>query len=62
MSTPRESMTLDDCDAAIDYHTSNILGNLLVLETLVDVQLHFHCVHNVLVSLMDYGKLDVLYV
>ena len=35
--TPRECILLDDCDAVVDNHMSDVFGNFLVIETSIDV-------------------------
>ena len=37
MSTPIESLLLDDFDAVIDDHTSDVFGNYLVIETAIQI-------------------------
>ena len=61
MSTRNEFISLDDCDAAVDNHMSDVLGNFLVVETSVDVKLHFYCVRN-MVYLIDVGQICVFIV
>jgi len=40
MFTPFESTLLDDCDAAVDNHMSDVSGNILVVETFKYVKSH----------------------
>ena len=39
-TTLQECLPLDYCDAVIDNHMSDVFGNFLVVETLIDVKLH----------------------
>ena len=59
MSTLIECILLDNCDAAVDNHMSDVFGNLLVVETLVDVKLHFYFVRN-MVYLINVGKIYIV--
>ena len=40
MFTPIESLLLDDSDAVIDNHMSDVFGNFLVIETSIQIKLH----------------------
>ena len=57
MSTFIECLLLDDSDAAIDNHMSHIFGDFLVIESSIDVKLHFQFYNW---NCMDPGKVSNL--